>query len=198
VATPEPVLPELRGSDAGRTAVVDRLRAAMAEGRITVEEFTERSAAAHAARTLGELAPLTRDLPAVGGRFPAPAASHPAAAHPVAERAAPVVAVFGGAVRKGRWTPARQETAVAVFGGVELDYRDAALPAGTSQLRAFAVFGGVDVAVPEGVRVEMTGFAVFGGREARGDDAAAPGAPVLRVHAVAVFGGVSVTTKRRR
>jgi hypothetical protein len=191
VATPEPVLPELRASDAERTAVVDRLQAAMAEGRISVEEFTERSAAAHAARTVGDLAPLTRDLPETGGHSRA-------VPDLVAERAAPVVAVFGGAVRKGRWTPARQETAVAVFGGVELDYRDAALPAGTSQLRAFAVFGGVDVAVPEGVRVEMTGFAVFGGREARGDDAAAPGAPVLRVHAVAVFGGVSVTTKRRR
>jgi hypothetical protein len=192
---PEPAPVELRASDADRGAVVGRLQAALAEGRITVEEFSERSAAAYAARTQAELAPLTRDLPAAGlpePHAPVPHAPVPAGARP--DAASPVVAVFGGAVRRGRWLPARREKAVAVFGGVELDYRDAPIGPEPLALQAVAVFGGVQVTVPPGVRVEMTGFALFGGRQVQGGEAG-PGAPVLRVHAVAVFGGVEVRTR---
>jgi hypothetical protein len=111
-----------------------------------------------------------------------------------------VLAVFGGATRKGRWLPARRETAAAVFGGVELDYRGAQLGSETLELRAVAVFGGVEVTVPDDVHVELTGFALFGGRDVTGGvgAAAGPGSPVLRVHAVALFGGVTVRTRRRR
>jgi hypothetical protein len=56
--------PVLRASDADRDAVADLLRGAHADGRLTVEELYERLDAALAARTLGDLAPLTADLPA--------------------------------------------------------------------------------------------------------------------------------------
>jgi hypothetical protein len=194
---PQPARDDLRASDAERGAVVHRLQDALAEGRITVDEFSERSAAAYAALTLADLGPLTRDLPATSAVAPAvPAApAGPLAAGGRPDTAPPVVAVFGGAVRAGRWLPARRETAVAVFGGVELDYRYAPVGPEPLELRAFAVFGGVQITVPPGVHVEMTGFSLFGGREVRGD--AGPGAPVLRVHAVAVFGGVEVRVRPR-
>ena len=54
---------EIRASDADREAVVDRLRDDYAEGRLTADELAERIAAAHAAKTRGDLAVLTRDLP---------------------------------------------------------------------------------------------------------------------------------------
>ncbi len=57
--------PALRASDADRDAVADRLRAAHAEGRLTVEEFGDRVDAALTARTMGDLAPITADLPPV-------------------------------------------------------------------------------------------------------------------------------------
>lgn len=60
--------PSLRAADADRDAVADRLRTAHAEGRLTVEEFGERLDAAFAARTMGELAGLTADLPAERAR----------------------------------------------------------------------------------------------------------------------------------
>ena len=62
----------LRASDAERDVVAGRLREAHAEGRLTVEEFSERLDAALAARTRGDLEALTRDLPAAGsaGRRP--------------------------------------------------------------------------------------------------------------------------------
>jgi Domain of unknown function (DUF1707) len=194
---PEPAVPQLRASDAERSAVVARLQAALAEGRITADEFAERSTTAYGARTLAELEPLTQDLPGAGGVAAAAPAAGPVPAEGRPDTAPPVVAIFGGAVRRGRWVPARRETAVAVFGGVDLDYREAPLGPGTLELRAFAVFGGVQVTVPEGVHVEMTGFALFGGRDVRGGPPAGPGAPVLRVHAVAVFGGVEARVRPR-
>jgi len=65
-----PAEPELRASDAERDVVATRLREAHAEGRLTVEEFSERLDAALAARTRGDLEDLTRDLPAVAGPAP--------------------------------------------------------------------------------------------------------------------------------
>jgi hypothetical protein len=55
--------PELRASDAEREAVVEQLRRHATEGRLDPEELEERVSAAYAARTHGELAKLTNDLP---------------------------------------------------------------------------------------------------------------------------------------
>jgi Domain of unknown function (DUF1707) len=62
-ASPSPT-PFMRAADADRERVVSILQEAFAEGRITVDEFHERSDQAYAAKTLGDLRPLTADLPA--------------------------------------------------------------------------------------------------------------------------------------
>jgi hypothetical protein len=54
---------EVRASDAERDRVVERLRRALSQGRLTLEEYDSRVAAAYQAKTRGELAVLTRDLP---------------------------------------------------------------------------------------------------------------------------------------
>ncbi len=54
---------DVRVSDVERERVVTRLRRALGEGRLTLTEFEERTTAAYAARTRGELADLTADLP---------------------------------------------------------------------------------------------------------------------------------------
>jgi hypothetical protein len=183
----------MRASDVERQAVVDRLEAAAAEGRLDAAELSVRSGAAYAARTLDELAALTTDLPRVPGT-PAPAppgVSLPATGAP-APASRPLVGVFGGAERRGRWRPARSEAAVAVFGGVVVDFRAAAPLPEVLDLRATAVFGGIDVVLPEGATVEMTGLSLFGGRSVQVSGEPAAGGPVFRVRAVAVFGGISV------
>jgi hypothetical protein len=53
----------MRAADADRERVVAVLQEAFAQGRITVDEFHERSDQAYAAKTLGDLVPLTADLP---------------------------------------------------------------------------------------------------------------------------------------
>ena len=54
---------EVRASDADREETVRQLQRGLSEGRLTVDEFDDRVQGAYAARTLGELAELTRDLP---------------------------------------------------------------------------------------------------------------------------------------
>src|ERR1700730_10439412 len=53
----------IRASDRERESVVDVLRDAFTDGRLTLEEFEERTSAAYAARTWGDLRELTGDLP---------------------------------------------------------------------------------------------------------------------------------------
>ncbi|OZM76148.1 DUF1707 domain-containing protein [Pseudonocardia sp. MH-G8] len=65
----------LRASDAERESVADRLRAAAADGRLTITEADDRQAAAYAAVTREELVPLTADLP--GEPVPETAATEP-------------------------------------------------------------------------------------------------------------------------
>jgi DUF1707 SHOCT-like domain len=55
--------PHLRAADVDREAVARRLDAHLSSGRITVAEYEERSARAWSAKTYGELAELTADLP---------------------------------------------------------------------------------------------------------------------------------------
>ena len=54
---------EVRASDADREETVRQLQRGLSEGRLTVDEFDDRVRAAYAARTLGDLAELIRDLP---------------------------------------------------------------------------------------------------------------------------------------
>jgi hypothetical protein len=54
---------DVRASDSERDAVVERLRRALGQGRLSLDEYDVRVAAAYAARTRGELADLTQDLP---------------------------------------------------------------------------------------------------------------------------------------
>ncbi|HEY2577093.1 MAG TPA: DUF1707 domain-containing protein [Streptosporangiaceae bacterium] len=59
MATDDPI----RASDADRDVVVDALRQAFSEGRLTLDEFDERMSSAYVSRTWGELRELTTDLP---------------------------------------------------------------------------------------------------------------------------------------
>ena len=75
-------LPEHRASDADRDRVAALLREAHAEGRLDVDELTERLESTYASRTYGELAAVTQDLPMVGDRPPPSPAPPPAPAVP--------------------------------------------------------------------------------------------------------------------
>ncbi|WP_346776196.1 DUF1707 domain-containing protein, partial [Streptomyces sp. SID10115] len=71
----------LRASDADRDRTADILREALAEGRLTADEHAERIDGVYRAKTMAELQPLVRDLPAAheqpSARRLAPAPSRP-------------------------------------------------------------------------------------------------------------------------
>lgn len=66
---------DMRASDRERQQVVDRLRAGLEDGRLTMEEYTDRMGNAYQAVTYGDLAPLCADLPAAGPPAPEPIAA---------------------------------------------------------------------------------------------------------------------------
>jgi hypothetical protein len=75
---------EMRASDADRQEVIERLRAALDEGRLKMDEYIDRMGLASEAVTYGDLAPLCADLPQAGAvarqdpHPPAPAAQQAA------------------------------------------------------------------------------------------------------------------------
>jgi hypothetical protein len=178
---------EVRASDAEREAVVERLRVATVEGRLTLSELTERTEAAYTATTRGDLVPITADLPTVSG---SPAAPTPSTARAGREW---VVAVMGDSKRRGRWRVERPLAAVAVMGDVMLDLRGAEVPRGDVDITATAVMGDVKIFVPDGVDVQLSGIAVMGDKKVEVREApAGQTAPKVVVKATAIMGDVKV------
>jgi hypothetical protein len=188
----------LRASDADRDSAASVINNALAEGRLTAEEHSDRLDAIYAAKTQADLVPLLEDLPATG-TGPAPAPSQ-AGQQARTKRRNHIIAIFSGASRKGSWHAEPVMNVVAVFGGIELDFREAILPGQEIVLHATSVLGGVEVTVPPEMRVIDNGFAILGGREIAGDSAesADPNAPLLRIDGACVLGGVEVRRRPRK
>lgn len=188
----------LRASDADREHVAELLNTAFAEGRLNTEEHSERLESVYAARTMGELRPLVRDLPVVFAPPSAAAVSSPRGATPL-DGGEPVVAVFGEAKRTGRWLVRSGLTARAVFGSVELDLTDAVLEQREITIVAHAVFGEVIIRVPDGVVLYDEGGSVFGTRRlSLPGGGYGPEAPVVHVRGFAVFGNVEAKRPKRK
>ncbi len=185
-----------------RQATIDALCEHFANDVMGVEEFERRVDGAHKATSTQELKELLRDLP--GGDLPAVAGAETLPAHArhytvttpehVKERSFSV-AVLGGFGRSGRWSPARTNYAVAVMGGAEIDFREAVMPPGVTEIRIFTMWGGVEVVVPPGMNVESHGIGIMGGFEHAPDRPADPAAPTLRITGLAVMGGVDIAVR---
>jgi hypothetical protein len=187
----------LRASDADRDRAAAVINSAMAEGRLTVDEHSERLDGIYSAKTHAELVPLVDDLP---GHASAVAAIPSAALTGPAEQTDRIVAILSGATRKGAWHANRVIDIVAVLGGAELDFRDAVLPGGEVTIRAVCVMGGVEITVPPDMHVVDSGIAILGGREIAGDtvESLRPDSPVLRISGTCVLGGIEVKRKARK
>lgn len=187
----------LRASDTDREQVATLLSTAYAEGRLTREEHDERLDQVMAARTFDQLIPITHDLVPVTAPAAAPlAASNPSgfaidttAANAESDK---LIAVFGGVTRTGRWRMRRNTQALALFGGMDLDLRDAVFENQVVEVSGFWCFGGLDITVPEGIEVRDQTAGIFGGTDVRDVGEPLPGAPTLVLKGMTLFGGVSV------
>ena len=148
---PEPVSsPDLRASDADRDRVIDVLRAATADGRLTADEFSERMEAALASRTFRDLAPLTADLATPASRAP---------------ESAPVKDVIridqrGGSVqRTGRWLVPQRIEMHPSWCDVTIDFSDAVIRHDTLHVEMKMRGGSLILVVGPGMVVDVDSLA---------------------------------------
>jgi hypothetical protein len=168
---PEPLL----ASDAERDRSVELLRTAVGEGRLTLEEFTERVERAQSARTDVELAALSRDLPAA--RTGAAAGVE---VQPAGERHR---AFCSRISRSGPWSLPSRSAYSSIFGTIDLDLRQARLSADETEIDVHNLFGTVTVIVPEGVEISVDGGGMFASQVIDSPQTApVRDAPKLRIH----------------
>ena len=172
----------LRISDAERERAVAALREHLLAGRLTLEEFSERVGAAYGARTGQELARVNEDLPE----------TILASAGVLRKPCRFTAAVFAHVVRRGRLRLPKRTFAFSFLADVDLDLREAAIENPVTTVRVFALFGNVDVYVPEGVDADVGGFTIGGHRADWGRDAPSANAPSIRVRVLGFFGTVDV------
>ncbi len=188
----------MRASDADRERVAKILHDAMAEGRLTVAELDDRLRTVYAAKTFGELVPVTSDLP-VPGPLPvtAPRGDHIArlGGTPTGSTS---IAIMSGADRKGSWVVPARYNAVAIMGAVDLDLTQARFTTRETVITVFAFWGGVDIVVPDDVDVRVDGVGIVGAFDNRVRDNSAPeGSPVVRIAGVAIMAGVDIRRPKR-
>jgi hypothetical protein len=188
VTDPRPL--PVRPIEQTRERVIEALSEHFARDHLSLDELETRMARVYSATTAAEVDALVADLPALA--VGAPVQVTPDAYAPTPKIRERLIAVMSGIVRRGLWRVPRRLRVVAVMGGVDLDFRQAELPPGVTEIRVFVFMGGLQVLVPPGVRLETDGVAIMGGFEDRVHDAgiARPDAPTVRVTGIAIMGGV--------
>ncbi len=166
-------------SDADRAQAVIALRDAAVDGRLTLDEFSERVEHTELARTTDDLAQVLAGLPAAHlGAADAPARHH---------------AIFSRLERHGRWELAADSRALCVGATIDLDLGQATLTAAQTTLKIRNWFGTVTIVVPRGVHVTVDGGGAFSSRDIELPDAGSvPDAPRLHIRTSGLGGTVRI------
>jgi hypothetical protein len=174
--------PALLISDAERERGITLLRDAVIDGRLTLEEFSERVANAQVVRTEPELAALLADLPAQ--------AREVAVQVTVGHRA-----VCSRLVREGLWELPQRSRFSSIFGTITLDLRGATLSGDEVELEVYNLFGTVTLIVPEGIRVSVEGGGMFASQVIQTPSSQpVPDSPKLRINVRGPGGTLYVKT----
>lgn len=198
-----PNSPRKRASDAERDTAAKHLQEAFADGQISMTEFDERSRALYAATYADELPALVEDLSPVKRPDREAFPSH-ALVTGESGGSAFTLSVMGGSERTGQWLMAPTHTSLTLMGGNALDLREARFAAHETTVNAVAIMGGIDIIVPEDVRVIDDGIGIMGGFGLEDHPSCTVSvaqlpadAPVIRVRGLALMGGVGITRAAR-
>lgn len=179
-------VPAVRASDGDRDSVVAVLQGAVGDGRLTLQEFSERLDLAYAARTRPALAQVTGDL---------------AGTHRVGtgRRRRVMLGILFDSRRAGSQPLDDEITAIALLGDVVIDLREAEVTSDQVMIRAYALLNDVDIIVPEGAAVELSGVAIVGdNRNTVKPVPAGAGRFVVKVDGHALLGDVQVLHRNPR
>jgi Domain of unknown function (DUF1707) len=146
--------PGLRASHEDRDRVVEILRVAAGDGRLTAAELDERLEAALTARTQSDLADLTADLPAAGlpGGIPSQA-----------KELVRIDRMGGNASRVGRWVVPQRMEIRSIGGSVKLDFTDAVITHPVLRIEAEVRGGNLILVTRPGVEVDADDLRAVGG-----------------------------------
>ncbi|MGW7072303.1 DUF1707 SHOCT-like domain-containing protein [Streptomyces sp. NPDC054855] len=185
--------PELRASHADRDRVVDVLRIAAGDGLLTAQELDERLETALSARTLGELAELTTDLPPVSVTGGAVAAE--------VKEVVRIEQVHSGAVeRVGRWVVPRRLELAVIWCDVTLDFTEAVITQDVLRIDVTMAGKSLTLITGPGVEVDTDGLTLVHCKLVDRGTRTPPGVPTrLRVELVGqkAHGRVVVRPPRR-
>ncbi|MFF7870196.1 DUF1707 domain-containing protein [Streptomyces qaidamensis] len=178
--------PEVRASHVDRDRTVDVLRVAAGDGRLTLAELDERLEAALSARTLGELAVLTEDLPGPAGGTP--------------DGADRVVRIRqeGASTRRGDgWVVPRRLEIRSAWGEVTLDFTDAVITHDTLDIDLDLRAGALKLLTRPGVVVDTDGLVMNHSALKARRPADAPVLLRVRITGEVTYGQLSVRSPRK-
>jgi hypothetical protein len=107
-----------------------------------------------------------------------------------------LVNIFSGSERSGEWRVAKEIKSVSIFGGCDIDFSEAIFTQREVTVKVFCLFGGVDIYVPENVKVVTKAFCIFGGLDNKAPSSDCSDAPTLVIEGLVIFGGVDIKLKR--
>ena len=182
---------ELRASHADRDQVVELLRVAAGDGRISAEELDDRLERALTARTYAELAALTADLPVTPGAAVVPPGAGAVSATP---KDLVRIHVHGSsACRDGRWVVPKELDVRVRGGGVTLDFTEAVITQPLLRITAEVTGGGLRLITRPGIVVDAGDISQHGGGVTL-PEPPGPGVPVqLRVEISGSVHGGGIT-----
>ncbi len=167
----------MRASHEDRDRVADVLRVAAGDGRLSAEELDERLEKALTARTLGELVPLTADLPAVAGAAMPAVAGPP----PEAKELVRIQCGSGHVKRDGRWVVPQRMQITVTSGSVELNFTEAVVTGRVLQIDADVRSGHLRMVTRPGVVVDADEVNIRSGHVSTPTPWAADVPEILRV-----------------
>lgn len=174
----------VRASDADRDRVAELLGEALADGRLTNAEYSQRLDQVYASKTRADLAPLTSDLGASGPRG--------RGRHPVSvERVRPQVAILSSSMARPTGHVRGRIMATGLLGNARIDLSHATIDDDGIQIVSNAILGAIDIVVPTDARVKMTGFPLLGTLSPTVKPGPVDG-PQVEVKASAVLGSVTI------
>lgn len=168
-----PAAHRLRASHEDRDRVIEILRVAAGDGRLTVEELDERVEVAFSARTYGELAALTADLPTASPAVTPLAASQPAEPKNVVR----LETRSGNVSRTGRWVVPRRLEVRVTSGGCKLDFTQAVISHPRVELEAEVRSGSLTIITRPGIAIDADDVTIRSGN-VRVKEPWGPDAPV--------------------